>query len=157
MLTLDTTDFNNDLEEYKLQLKLALENAVKEFSIDIVRQVIPYTPIGDSRVFSGWYRLRHEWDSSYPLEEGMTIANWSISVKSPDYTADYSTDTPQGAYTVSKADRTVQSYKLGDMVYIQNTVPYASEIRGESAVKLFTALQSVNISAAKFKDNLVVN
>lgn len=157
MLTLDATDFNNDLEEYKLQLKLALENAVKEFAVDIVRQVIPYTPYGDSRVYMDWYQWRSSLDSRYPVEEGMTVANWDISVRTPDTSVDYIADTWQGAHALSDANRHVASYKLGDVVYIHNFTPYLENIRGAQPVEFVRALQSLNISAAKFKDNLVVN
>lgn len=157
MLNIDASDFINDLEEYKLQLKLALENAVREFSIDIVRQIIPYTPYGDSRVFYGLYQLRHEMNSSYPLDEGMTIANWSISVKREDSSVDYTADSLQGSYAISKGYRTVAAYNLGDTVYIQNNVPYGSYMKGEQPEILYNYLKGMTVSAAKFKDNLVAN
>lgn len=154
MLTLDTTEMQKQLDEYKRQLTLALEGAVKEFSIEIVRNLIPATPYGDSTQFADYY-LSRPW--MYPQEEGMTRANWDVSLRSYTPSVDYVSGTRQGENSLEDTTRHISSYKLGDKVYIFNATPYIEEIRGNQTdgdleAKFERVVQATYQAGAKFKD-----
>lgn len=154
MLKIDTTEMQASLEEYKKQLTLALEGAVKEYSVDIIRTLIPATPYGNSAYFADWYMSR-SWE--YPQEEGMTRANWDISLKAYSPQVEYVSGTRQGENSIEDATRHISSYRLGDKVYIYNATPYIEKITGKQTsgnlgAKLNRVIMSAYESGAKFKD-----
>lgn len=60
-----------------------------------------------------------------PVDTGAFRGNHRISVNSPDNTYDLSTADKGGSSTQQKGNQKILQAKLGDLVYVQNNLPYA--------------------------------
>ena len=60
-----------------------------------------------------------------PVDTGAFRGNHRISVNSPDSTYDLSTADKGGSSTQQKGNQKILQAKLGDLVYVQNNLPYA--------------------------------
>jgi len=60
-----------------------------------------------------------------PVDTGAFRGNHRISVNSPDSTYDLSTADKGGSATQQKGNQKILQAKLGDLVYVQNNLPYA--------------------------------
>lgn len=112
------------LEEAKKEINRKLESMVQIFSYWITWQAIENTPYGDSELYFRYYNIktRLKWFLPY---EGSAKGGWTISMNLPTKIL-----VPERASSVealnikSNADKDSMSYKLGDTVYIVNSVPY---------------------------------
>lgn len=78
------------------------EMAVKKVSIDVLAKVVQRSPVDTGR-FRG---------------------NWVMSVASPNITTKDVTD-KSGDATISHESANLQAFKLGESVYIMNSLPYS--------------------------------
>lgn len=62
-----------------------------------------------------------------PVDTGYAIANWNISLNTPDNSITETRD-PSGANALSNAKSAIDRYKLGDEIYITNNVPYILQL-----------------------------
>ena len=60
-----------------------------------------------------------------PVDTGAFRGNHRISVNSPDNTYDLSTADKGGRATQQEGNQKILRAKLGDLVYVQNNLPYA--------------------------------
>ena len=60
-----------------------------------------------------------------PVDTGAFRGNHRISVNSPDSTYDLSTADKGGSATQQEGNQKILQAKLGDLVYVQNNLPYA--------------------------------
>lgn len=113
---------------------------VKASSLKLLESIDNKSPVGDPS----------SWASPAPAgyTGGQFRANWMYSTGSPDLTITDSVD-PQGGESMRKAVGT--SYRLGDKIYISNSLPYAYRLEYEGWSN--QAPQGmVRVSVVEFRD-----
>lgn len=159
MLSIDATDFNKSLQEYKEQLEKHLESAVKQMALGIVQDLIRKTPYGNSAIFGPFYDMRRMEDPRYPASEGMTRANWNITVDNYAPSVAYVDGTRQGENSIARSTRGIASYKVGETIYIHNATPYIGMINSQQSPggvrnHISQAIEAIYLNNAKFVDYL---
>lgn len=111
--------------EFGKLLKAAGDKAelvVKKSAISVLTSVEFKSPVGDPDT----------WSSPAPpgYTGGQFKANWNLSVESIDYTTTTDKD-PTGGDAVKRAELAIEDYKMGDKVFITNSLPYAYRLEYE--------------------------
>ena len=111
--------------EFGKLLKAAGDKAelvVKKSAISVLTSVEFKSPVGDPDT----------WSSPAPpgYTGGQLKANWNLSVESIDYTTTTDKD-PAGGDAVKRAELAIEDYKIGDKVFITNSLPYAYRLEYE--------------------------
>lgn len=130
MITADTKELEEYLEEYKKQFILQAEEAVRTFAAKSISSLVRITPYGDSTRFFDYYKDR---PAPYPKAEGMLRANWDISLNGSSEQMDYVSGSRQGEKSVFDAYRIMQGYKLGDKFAFYNITDYIPLINSQQA------------------------
>ena len=88
-----------------------------------------------------------------PVDTGAFRGNHRISVNSPDSTYDLSTADKGGSATQQEGNQKILQAKLGDLVYVQNNLPYAVALENGHSQQRSLGIYSVafmNVSS-KYK------
>ena len=96
------------------------QQVVKASSLKLLQSIDTKSPVGDPS----------SWSSPAPAgyTGGQFRANWMYSIGSPDVSVTDSTD-PNGGESMRRATNT--NYRLGDKIYISNSLPYAYPLEYE--------------------------
>ncbi|WP_353168664.1 hypothetical protein [Acinetobacter sp.] len=89
--------------EFALQIKNDSEQHLKKISAEMLQGIIVRSPV----------------------DQGAFRGNHKVSVNNPDTTSDKNLKDTQGNKTLLSESEKLKQLKLGDMVYIQNNLPYA--------------------------------
>ena len=95
--------WKNKPSNFTLEIKKVGDEHLRKVSAEMLQQVIVGSPV-DTGAFRGNHR---------------------ISVNSPDSTYDLSTADKGGSATQQEGNQKILQAKLGDLVYVQNNLPYA--------------------------------
>lgn len=116
---------------------------VKASSLKLLESIDQKSPVGNPSLWAD--------PSSAPAgyTGGQFRANWNYSTGSPDLTVTDSVD-PQGGESMRKAVGT--SYRLGDKIYISNSLPYAYRLEYEGWSKEQAPNGMVRVSVIEFRD-----
>lgn len=102
--------------EYKAEL------VVKKSAMQVLSAIELKSPVGDPDT----------WASPAPLgyTGGQFRANWNLSIEAMD--TDTTTDKdPSGEVAIKRAQGRIESYQLGDKIFITNSLPYAYRLEYE--------------------------
>lgn len=122
----NTDEIAKQLEEYSKEVERKLRNMVKSFVYEVTVKVIDNTPYGDSEKYSYFYNIPTRLQF-LPATEGTAKGGWFVGINE-----DYSMSFPSQASSKEadeikyRAKAGTTYYKLGDTVYIANSVPYVA-------------------------------
>ena len=83
-----------------------------------------------------------------PVDTGRARGNWFPSIGSPNQSVDTHVD-PTGSGSTGRAGATVQSAKLGDVIYLTNNLPYIRRL--EYGYSRQAPSGMVRLTVAEFK------
>jgi len=127
MISCDTSKLEADLKKFKEEATRKLEGMVEIFTYNLTVEAIDNTPIGQLNEGTDWMynlpsRLR-----VLPAEPGSAKGGWTISFNGPTRIIFPERATDSNAYNIkSNADVASKGYKLGDVVYVMNSVRYVA-------------------------------
>ena len=125
-ITCDTSKLEQSLKKFHEEAVRKMQGMVALFSYKVTLEAIDNTPFGDSETYAGYYNLksRLKWFLPY---EGSAKGGWTISMNTPTYIRVPERANGREATNIKEnADIDSLKYKLGDTVYIMNSVPYVS-------------------------------
>lgn len=130
MIYCDTSKLEESLKKFHEEATRKLEGMVKMFSYWVTFEAIENTPIGtltEGPKGTSWlYHLRSR-QQILPPEIGAAKGGWVISMNTPTNILFPERATDSNALNIKEnADLASESYKLGDVVYIMNSVPYVA-------------------------------
>ena len=98
------------------------EKVMKKSAMSVLKAIEDKSPVGDPRT----------WASPAPAgyTGGQFRANWNLSVGSIDFETVEDTD-PTGQAAINRAQGKIESYRMGDNIYISNSLPYAYRLEYE--------------------------
>lgn len=111
--------------EFAKMLRVAEDKAelvVKKSAMQVLSAIDFKSPVGDPDT----------WASPAPLgyTGGQFRANWNLSIEAMD--TDTTTDKdPSGEVAIKRAQGRIESYQLGDKIFITNSLPYAYRLEYE--------------------------
>lgn len=124
--------------EYEAQLKTFFDDVIKkaeekakvfltEFVYEATNDLIDLTPLGDSVLYANWYRKRRK-RMGLKEEAGLLANNYQITFNSMpgDFLRVYS-EGVKGVEFLNQIQK-MDSFKLGDSIYVMNRTPYIDEI-----------------------------
>lgn len=114
--------------DFAKMLKAAGDKAelvVKKSAIQVLSAIEEKSPVGDPTLWA---------ESSLPAPAGYTggrfRANWNLSISSIDDSTTEDTD-KTGTAAIARAQGKIEGYKMGDKVFITNSLPYAQRLEYE--------------------------
>lgn len=118
MISVDVSKVLEELRAYHQDTVRRLENMVRGFSYIISKTAIENTPLGSAEEFFKLYELRQNRLGLDPLE-GFARGSWQVNTTGQfSMQAIYGANSGSEALTLIKTD--LESYKLGDTVYVGN-------------------------------------
>lgn len=126
-VTCDTSKLEQSLKKFHEEAVRKMEGMVQLFSYWVTWEAIENTPIGELTEANEWMynlpsRLR-----VLPPEPGSAKGGWTISFNGPTKIIFPERANDENALNIkSNADNASQKYKLGDTVFIMNSVRYVA-------------------------------
>lgn len=118
MISVDVSKVLEELKAYQQDTVRRLENMVRGFSYIISKTAIENTPLGDAEEYFKLYELRQNRTGLEPTE-GFARGSWQVNTTGQfSMQAIYGANSGSEALTLIKTD--LESYKLGDTVYVGN-------------------------------------
>lgn len=125
-VTCDTSKLEQSLKKFHEEAVRKMEGMVKIFAYKVTFEAIENTPFGDDQTYAVLYnnfiRLK-----TLPAEAGSAKGGWTISFNAPTKIIFPERASDENAVNIkNNADIDSQRYKLGDDVYIMNSVRYVA-------------------------------
>lgn len=125
-VTCDTSKLEQDLKKFHEEAVRKMEGMVKIFTYEVTFEAIENTPFGNvtdyGKLYNNFIRLK-----TLPPEAGSAKGGWTISFNGPTKIIFPERAVDENALNIkSNADNDSQKYKLGDDVYIMNSVRYVA-------------------------------
>jgi len=123
-VTCDTSKLEQSLKKFHEEAVRKMEGMVQIFAYKVTVEAIDNTPYGDDVNNFKYYNLRSRLKWFLPYQ-GSAKGGWTMTMNSPSRIL-----VPERANSVDainikeNADIASVTYKLGDVVYIVNSVPY---------------------------------
>ena len=118
MISADVAKVLEELKAYQQDTVRRLENMVRGFAYIISQTAIENTPLGSAEEYFKLYELRQNRTGLEPTE-GFARGSWQVNTTGQfSMQAIYGANSGSEALTLIKTD--LQSYKLGDTVYLGN-------------------------------------
>lgn len=118
MISVDVSKVLEELRAYHQDTVRRLENMVRGFSYIISKTAIENTPLGSAEEFFKLYERRQNTLGLDPVE-GFARGSWQVNTTGQfSMQAIYGANSGSEALTLIKTD--LESYKLGDTVYVGN-------------------------------------
>ena len=147
-ITCDTSKLEESLKKFHQEAVRKLEGMVQIFAYKVTFEAIENTPFGDDQKYAGLYNLKSRL-AVLPPEAGAAKGGWTISFNGPTRIIFPDRASDENAQNIkSFADTESQKYKLGDDVYIMNSVRYVASDGWTSPS--FKSLESGYSSQAPF-------
>ena len=125
-ISCNTDALLKQLQEFHKDAVKRMENMVEIFSYKIAWQAIENTPYGNSADYIKLYNAPSRLKYMQPLE-GSAKGGWGIWMnKYSREMVPLRADSENATNTKSFAEHDSKQYKLGDTVYVVNSVPYVS-------------------------------
>lgn len=125
-LTCDTSKLEQSLKKFHEEAIRKMQGMVQIFAYKVTVEAIENTPFGDDKTYAGLYNnfIRLQ---TLPAEAGSAKGGWTISFNGPTKIIFPERASDENAVNIkSNADIDSQKYKLGDDVYIMNSVRYVA-------------------------------
>lgn len=116
----------DSIKQLEKEITRKLEGMVQIFAYNIAWQAIENTPYGNAVQYAGYYNsiARLKW--FMPIE-GSAKGGWTVTMETPSRVlVPLRADSENATNTKDDAERDANKYKLGDTVYIMNSVPYVA-------------------------------
>jgi hypothetical protein len=125
-VTCDTSKLEQSLKKFHEEAVRKMEGMVQIFAYQVTFEAIENTPFGDDQTYAPLYNLRSRL-AVLPPEAGSAKGGWTISFNGPTKIIFPERATDENAVNIkSNADIDSQKYRLGDDVYIMNSVRYVA-------------------------------
>ena len=125
-VTCDTSKLEQSLKKFREEAVRKMEGMVQIFAYKVTFEAIENTPYGDSDLYFNYYNLRSRLKWFLPYE-GSAKGGWTISMNQPTkILVPERADSREAINIKQNADNDSMLYKLGDTVYIMNSVPYVN-------------------------------
>ena len=159
MIKADTTALEMSLMKAAGLIALRLKQMVKGFSYEFVLKASKQTPIGNDTLYADLYNKRitdQNWES-YGLnpEAGFAKGSWRSAMSSRQVLQEfYGESSTEQAGEKAKSD--MNSYQLGQRVYIMNSGPYITILEnryGTNGIMNYTfnnVMQAFQIDVKKY-------
>lgn len=125
-VTCDTSKLEQSLKKFHEEAVRKMQGMVQLFAYNVTIEAIDNTPFGDDQTYSMLYnnRLRLE---VLPPEAGSAKGGWTVSLNGPTRIIFPERASDPGAQNIKmNAKMDSSGYKLGDDVYIMNSVRYVA-------------------------------
>lgn len=125
MLTCDTSKLEASLKKFQEEAVRKMQGMVQIFAYKIAWEAIENTPYGNALDYAALYHNRLRMKTLKNPDAGMAKGGWIVQMNSP-YTSWWfmQADDENAANVKQSAEYRSENYKLGDVVYITNNVPY---------------------------------
>jgi hypothetical protein len=125
-VTCDTSKLEQSLKKFHEEAVLKMEVMVQIFAYEVTFEAIENTPFGDYNSYIKLYNNRFRLEV-LPPEAGSAKGGWTISFNGPTKIIFPERATDENALNIkNNADLDSQKYRLGDDVYIMNSVRYVA-------------------------------
>jgi hypothetical protein len=122
----DTSKLEESLKKFHKEAIRKMEGMVSTFSYWVTWEAIENTPIGDDQTYAALYNVKERLRVLSP-EAGSAKGGWTISFNAPTRIIFPERATDSNAQNIkSNADIDSEKYKLGDTVFIMNSVRYVA-------------------------------
>lgn len=136
MITVDVEKVLRELQEYKKTVDRKLAFMVREFVYAISQEAINNTPLGDSNAYMSWYQSRIGQPEGLQPIHGLARGSWQVNTTGTfSQQQIYGSDSGDLALVQVRTD--INSYKLGDTVYISNTGYYITALENNHSMQTF--------------------
>jgi len=126
---IDSTALTASIKEYKMALSLAFVKTVQGTIGELLNVILQANPVGDSMKYQSFYLQRQQY-SGYAPREGLSSGSWIVEYDkvTPDREVSY------GGREASKQrfDLGKSEFKLGDTIYLHNSVDYITRKAADS-------------------------
>lgn len=127
MISCDTSKLEAELKKFHEEAVRKLEGMVELFSYWVTFEAIENTPFGDDASYARLYNNPARLAITKNAKAGNAKGGWAIEMNKPYSSSWFMQADNEVADNVKwAADQRSQNYKLGDVVYITNNVPYVS-------------------------------
>jgi hypothetical protein len=123
------------LQRYKELLEQKLKDVAQAVAYTAAKSFVQHTPVGHpetgTRSYLEAYKTR-ERTKGYRIEGGLARGSWVLSLNNQ---VNHSFDNydQEGTKTLTKAQSSLQSIKLGDVIIINNSLDYISDLDAGSS------------------------
>jgi hypothetical protein len=122
----DTSKLEQSLKKLHEEAVRKMQGMVQIFSYKVTFEAIENTPFGDDQAYAVLYNNRARL-AVLPPEAGSAKGGWTISFNGPTRIIFPERATDENAQNIkNNADIASQGYKLGDDLYIMNSVRYVA-------------------------------
>lgn len=123
-ISFDTSKLEQSLKKFHDEAIRKMQGMVALFAYKITLEAIDNTPFGDSVTYASYYNMKSRLQWFMPIE-GSAKGGWTISMNKPTHIRVPERANGKEATNIKEnADVDSLKYKLGDTVYIMNSVPY---------------------------------
>lgn len=128
MIRFEKEILDRDLKKLKALFDEGLRELVRSFIQEVVQEIAYKNPLGDVESQKKLYQLRNKFDSRLsPNEEGISANNWRVAFRAGAGGLVQSYGKP-GEQIGINAYNKLDSYKLGQTVYIVNNAPHINQV-----------------------------
>lgn len=126
--------------EFAKMLRVAGDKAemvVKKSALSVLSAIEIKSPVGDPETWLYFHPQKKTYvdfllyrDPPPGYTGGQFRANWNLSIEAVDTSTTEDKD-PSGKAAIKRAQGRIESYKLGDRIFITNSLPYAYRLEYE--------------------------
>jgi hypothetical protein len=125
-VTCNIDELLDSLKKLEEEVTRKLEGMVEIFVYNIAYQAIENTPYGNAVQNARYYNSSARLKWFMPVE-GSAKGGWTVTMETPSRVlVPLRADSENAINTKEDAERDSKTYKLGDTVYIMNSVPYVA-------------------------------
>ena len=125
-ITCNFSELEDSLKKFHEEAVRKMEGMVQLFAYKVTLEAIDNTPYGDDITYVKYYNIRQRLKWFMPFQ-GSAKGGWTISMNQPTHIRVPERANSKEATNIKEnADIDSLKYKLGDVVYIMNSVPYVS-------------------------------
>lgn len=124
--------YEAELKEFFKKIEEKAERKARvfltEFIFEATNELIDFTPLGDSELYSAYY-FQRRLETGLREEAGLASNNWQITFNSSpnDFLRVYS-EGQKGVEFLNQIKKMDSSFDLGDEIYVVNSTPYLYSI-----------------------------
>lgn len=125
-ISCDTSKLEQSLKKFHEEAVRKLSGMVSTFSYMVTWEAIENTPFGDDKTYAALYNIKERL-KVLPPEAGSAKGGWTISFNGPTKIIFPERATDENALNIkNNAETDSEKYKIGDTVYIMNSVRYVA-------------------------------
>lgn len=125
-VTCNLNEVLDSLKKLEEEVTKKLEGMVQTFVYQIAWQAIENTPFGNAALNARYYQSRERLKWFMPIE-GSAKGGWTVTMETPSRVlVPLRADSENALNTKRDAESDAKTYKLGQTVYVMNSVPYVA-------------------------------